>query len=361
MTEWLTENWSSLRTNNYAQAITLLVGSLIAAKLIDWLVTGAITRWAKTTRTTIDDQLIALLHRPVFLSVILFGLWASVQRLELAATPELFLLRFIKTLAILLWLGFALRASSVLLQLASKLGSQAAILQKRTLHLFDNLAKVGIFVGGVYLLCLSWGVDLTGWVAATGIVGLAVGFAAKDTLANLFAGVFILADAPYKIGDFIVLDSGERGQVTQIGLRSTRLLTRDDIEITVPNAVIGQAKITNESGGPWKKERIRIKVGVAYGSDVDQVRQVLLEIAATHEEFCNEPEPRVRFRAFGDSGLEFELLGWIEEPALRGRLTDELNTEIYKHFMAEQIEIPYPKRDVYVRELPPSTSSASSD
>ncbi|OQW99996.1 MAG: hypothetical protein BWK74_00755 [Desulfobacteraceae bacterium A6] len=95
--------------------------------------------------------------------------------------------------------------------------------------------------------------DLTAWVASAGIIGLALSFAAKDTLANLFSGVFILADAPYKIGDFIVLDSGERGEVTNIGIRSTRLLTRSDIEITVPNSIMGNTRIINEAGGRHQK------------------------------------------------------------------------------------------------------------
>ena len=99
-------------------------------------------------------------------------------------------------------------------------------------------------------------------------------------------------------------------------------------------------------------ERIRAAVGVAYGSDVDRVCQLLEQIALSHEEICADPEPRVRFRSFGDSGLNFELLGWIAEPALRGRLIHELNMDIYKVFQQEGIEIPYPKRDVYVRELP---------
>ncbi len=179
---------------------------------------------------------------------------------------------------------------------------------------------------------------------------MAIGFAAKDTLANLFGGIFILADAPYKVGDFVVLGSGERGEVTQIGLRSTRLLTRDDVEVTVPNAVIANAKIVNESGGPWVKERVRVKVGVAYGSDIDQVREVLMAVAAENPHVEQDPEPRVRFRAFGDSGLDFELLAWVREPVLRGRVLDALNTEVYKRFAAAGIEIPYPKRDVYLHE-----------
>jgi len=203
-----------------------------------------------------------------------------------------------------------------------------------------------------YFLFLVWDLDVTGWLASAGIVGIAVGFGAKDTVANFFAGVFILADAPYRIGDFIILDTGERGRVTHIGLRSTRLLTRDDIEVTVPNAVMGNTKIINETGGPHKKERIRIKITCAYGSDIDHVKKVLCETAVHLDGVCTDPEPRVRFRAFGPSGLELELLGWIEEPVLRGRITDALNTEVYRRFNEEKIEIPYLKQDVYIKEMP---------
>jgi small-conductance mechanosensitive channel len=220
--------------------------------------------------------------------------------------------------------------------------------------LIDNVAKVALAGAGVYFVFLAWNVDVTGWLASAGIIGIAVGFAAKDSLANLFAGLFISADAPYKVGDFIVLDSGERGRVTRVGVRSTRLLTRDDIEVTIPNAVIANAKIVNESGGPWEKERVRVQVSVAYGSDLDQVRAALMAVAAGTEHVCPEPLPRVRFRAFGESGLDFELLCWIDEPVLRGRTVDALNTAVYKRFQADGIEIPYPKRDVYVHQVPPS-------
>jgi small-conductance mechanosensitive channel len=93
-------------------------------------------------------------------------------------------------------------------------------------------------------------------------------------------------------------------------------------------------------------------VGVAYGTDVDHLREILLEIAQKNPETSNDPEPRVRFRGFGDSSLDFELLCWIDEPALRGRVLDSLYTEIYKRLGQEKIEIPYPKRDVYIRQMP---------
>jgi small-conductance mechanosensitive channel len=161
-----------------------------------------------------------------------------------------------------------------------------------------------------------------------------------------------MADSPYKIGDFVVLDSGERGEVTHIGIRSTRMKTRDDVEVTVPNSVMGNTKIINESGGPYQKFRIRVAVGVAYGSDIDKVREILMDIALNDEEVCADPEPRVRFRQFGASSLDFELLCWIDQPVLRGRVLDSLNCKVYKRFIEDKIEIPYSKHDLYIKQMP---------
>ena len=144
------------------------------------------------------------------------------------------------------------------------------------------------------------------------------------------------------------IDSGERGQVVKIGLRSTRLLTRDDIEITIPNAQIAMSKIVNESGGPWEKLRITAVIGVAYGSDVDQVSEVLLRTAKSVAHVVDDPEPRVRFTEFGDSALVFRVQCWVEEPARRGICLHELNSAIYKSLNAEKITIPFPQRDVHL-------------
>jgi small-conductance mechanosensitive channel len=115
---------------------------------------------------------------------------------------------------------------------------------------------------------------------------------------------------------------------------------------------MGNTRITNESGGPYVKFRLRVKVGVAYGSDIDRVRDVMLAIAQAEPQVCEDPEPRVRFRQFGGSSLDFELLVWVEDPELRGRILDLLNTAIYKGFRDEGIEIPYSKHDVYIKQMP---------
>jgi len=157
-----------------------------------------------------------------------------------------------------------------------------------------------------------------------------------------------------------VLDSGERGMVTNVGIRSTRILTRDDVEITIPNAVIGNAKIQNQSAGRWEKYRIRIKVGVAYGSNLNQVCNVLKLIGFDDENVCTDPEPRVRMRGFGDSSINFELMCWIEEPVLRGRVTHALYMSVYNKFNELNIEIPFARQDVYIKELPDSNKKDQS-
>ena len=338
----------------WIQVLLILLGSVLVAWLVDLILTRALAVWARRTRTALDDRLIALLHRPLFISAFLVGVWLASNRVELPLEISLLLLRLLKTIALLLWAVFAVRASSILLEAMSHLEGRVSLVEPRTLALAENTVKAVLFAAAAYLFLLSWGIDVGGWLVSAGVLGLVLGLAAKDTLSNLFAGIFILADAPYKMGDFVNLDSGERGQVTDIGLRSTRLLTRDDIEVTVPNSIIAASTIINESGGPWEKERVRVKVGVAYGSDVDEVRSTLLQIAGENPHIVDRPEPRVRLRALGDSALEFELLGWIDQPVLRGRVLDSLYEAVYKRLQLEGIEIPFPQRDVRLRGHDPS-------
>ena len=221
-----------------------------------------------------------------------------------------------------------------------------------------NLVRLVSRLITLVLLCvLLWntsdylGLSFTAVFASAGIVGLGIALAARESLANFFGGISIFMDRPFKTGDYIVLDSGERGKVAEVGLRSTRLVTRDDILISIPNSLITNTKVINESA-PNPRYRVRIKVGVAYGTDVDQVEEILLTLAGNNNLVAFAPEPRVRFRNFGDSALEFELLCWAHRPENRGRLIHQLNHQIYKAFEAADIQIPFPQRDLHLHSHP---------
>jgi small-conductance mechanosensitive channel len=341
----------------WLQALIVIFAALIVAWVFDRFISAALRNLAGRTRFQVDDHLIDHLHNPIYVSLILIGLALAVNLLEIPEPFDFVSFSILQTIAYLVWTLFLLRVTRSVIRYIAENEDHVAVLHPQTRPLFENLAMIVIVVLAVYIIFTAWNVDMTAWLASAGIVGIAVGFAAKDTLANLFSGVFILADAPYKIGDYVVLDTGERGEITHIGIRSTRMMTRDDVEVTVPNAIMGNTKIFNESGGPEPKSRIRIQVGVAYGSDIDKVREVLMEIALSHESVCADPEARVRFRHFGASSLDFELLCWIDEPVLRGRVIDALLCRIYQRFIDEEIEIPYSKQDLYIKELPDHSSS----
>lgn len=334
------------------RAGAVLLGSFVAAFLIELFFRGVVLILVRKTKTDLDDQIVAILRRPIFITVLLVGLRWSASIVDSAGRFKHIGDPLLETVAVIVWTGAAIRIATLVLRHFSQRAGEGSFLQPRTLPLFDMFAKLILFGGATYFALLAWKVDVTGWLASAGIVGIAVGFAAKDSLANLFAGIFILADAPYKIGDMIKFDDGSRGRVTDIGLRSTRILTRDNIEITVPNSIIGNSKVVNESAGPAEKERVAIKVSVAYGSDIDLVRGVLLECPKGQPHICSDPAPTVVFTSFGASGLEFSLMVWIVQPGLLEDVLDNLNCRVYKALTAACIEIPYSKHDVYIKGLP---------
>ncbi len=344
--------------NVYLQAVIIVALSWIVAWLLNRIIILYLKKLAQRFKI-IDDYLLDILQPPLVASIILIGFGSAIRVVGVSDDIKPIAFSVLQMIALLYWTVFVMKLFKYALNGLAKNRKSVAWVNNKTLPLFENLVSVVIVVFAVYFLFALWNIDMTAWLASAGIIGIAVGFAAKDTLANLFSGVFIVADAPYKIGDYINLEGGERGKVTKIGLRSTRLLTRDDVEVTVPNSVIGNNKIINESGGPYEKSRIRVRVGVAYGSDIDAVRAALIEVADKEPEVCKNPESRVRFRQFGASSLDFDLLCWINQPELRGRVIDTLHCAIYKKFNEQDIEIPFSKQDLYIKELPAGWGSES--
>ncbi|NNE67410.1 MAG: mechanosensitive ion channel family protein [Pyrinomonadaceae bacterium] len=330
-------------------ALTAILVFFMLGKLVDWIVTGVLAKLVNRTRSDLDDKILNLLHRPIFLSVVLLGLAFATYLLQQSPGITYTTIHILQSIGVFVWFRFSLRLIDTVLGEAEGNEGRLKFVTSATRPLLFNTFLIISVALSVYIVFLIWGINITAWIASAGIIGLAVSFAAKDTLANIFGGVAIFADKPFEVGDFVNLAGGERGVITHIGVRSTRILTRDDIEITVPNGILATTTIINESGGPHEKFRIRVKVGVAYGTDLDLVETTLLEVAKSHPEVCDSPEPRVRFRTFGNFSLDHELLCWVEKPVLRGRIQHELNRAVYKTFAENGIEIPLPKQELFVR------------
>jgi MscS family membrane protein len=335
--------------STYLNALIIFAAFALIAKVIDFVITRLFKALARLSRTELDDRVIAAIHRPLFLTVVIIGAMQAVKYIGPSPEAMFYTTGALYTVLAFLWVVTVIRMSNILIENA--LGKIADItgLGKDVIPLIENVWKVVVIAAGIGVMLRVWKLDITPLLASAGIAGVAVALAAKDTLANFIGGISIFVDRPYKIGDYIVLAGRERGEVMEIGIRSTRIKTRDDVMISIPNSIIANSQITNESA-PVPSYRIRIPIGVAYGSDIDMVEKILLDIATANDNVIIEDPPRVRFREFGESSLNFELLCWIKEPALRGLTQHELNSAIYKAFNASGIRIPFPQRDVHLRK-----------
>jgi small-conductance mechanosensitive channel len=233
-----------------------------------------------------------------------------------------------------LWL-----ANGPLLQPRLDLGARQAV---------GTLARYLLLLVGLLAIVQTAGIDLTTFNVLAGAVGIGVGFGLQNVVSNFIAGVIIMFERPIKIGDRIVVDDVE-GNVIEIGARGTTVLGNDNIAVIVPNS-----KFITENVINWKynddKVRFRIPVSVAYGSDARQVERLLLELAAADPDVLADPPPAVRFMAFGDDGLLFELRAWSASLVDRkGRLISQLNFAIYDCFNREGIAFPFPQRDLHLR------------
>ena len=218
-----------------------------------------------------------------------------------------------------------------------------------SMALVSNLITLLLIVGGGYVLLRVWSFDLSPLLTSAGLVTAVGALAARDALSDFFGGITIFLDRPYHIGDFVVLTSGERGEVVNIGIRSTRIRTRDDVHISVPNSVMVSSKIMNETS-LLPQYRIKCRLGVAYSSDLLEVEKVLLDSLKGNPFVLQEPAPRVRCRNFGDWAVELELLAWIKDPRNRGSARDLIIRGIHQAFREGKIDIPLPQKEIMIKK-----------
>ncbi len=336
-----------IKTIPLLKAGVVLLIYLCSAKVVDVLFSRLFIRLAARTKTDFDNKLLGYLHRPIYWTVGLLGALHACIYLALPVPWDTVIPRGIKTMITVVWWITLFNVVKDLISYRIESIKESGKVGQDLFILFKNFIHVAVFALGVLWVLSVWKVNLTPLFASAGIAGIAIGFAAKDTLANFFGGISIFFDKSYKTGDYVILDSGERGEVVDIGIRSTKIKTRDDVLITIPNSIMANSKIINETA-PVPRYRIRIPVGVAYGSDLKKVEEVLVNTAHSHRLVKKIPEPRVRIRAFGNSSIDFELLCWVENPADRGLVMHELFLAIYQAFDRAEIVIPFPQMDVHL-------------
>jgi small-conductance mechanosensitive channel len=224
--------------------------------------------------------------------------------------------------------------------------------------IFDLLNKFAgaiVFATAIIIALDLLGINIMPFIAGAGIAGIAIGFAAKDTLSNLIAGILLIIDRPFEIGDRIEVwsapaDSATWGDVIDIGLRATKIRTTDHIIIVIPNNEIMRRDIINYTLIS-EKIRVRINIGVAYDTDINKAKDIIRTVAAATEWIAKDPAPKVVVRNFGESSVDLQLRVWINDARRRMDTISYITDQVKDAFDREGIEIPYPKRDIYVTQV----------
>ncbi|SEK61423.1 mechanosensitive ion channel family protein [Haloferax larsenii] len=362
MSQHLTELLSGLSAIEATLLVVLV--SVVGAFVMEAVVLRLLFQYTRRTETGLDNIVVQELRWPIVVTVSLTGVYLFAQTPAVAdalvvSSEDLntFFGRPSVSVGIIVWAWALNRLVNRLVEAVKDKGSRFDFAP-----VFSNIWTLLVSIGTIGALLFLWGIEITPLFAGAGIAGIAVGFAAKDTVANFFGGIALYFDDTYKIGDYVVLDSGEAGTVVKVGIRSTTLLTRDELLVTVPNSVLNAAKIINESA-PNRRRRVKVPIGVAYGTDIDEFEELLVDIALDEPLVLDSPRPRARFRQFGPDALEYELLCWVNSPLKRAKATHNINRTMYKRLNDADIGIPFPQRDVHVYSssgapTPPQSATA---
>lgn len=343
-------------------ALSLTVFAVVAgsALLVRRLLLSVLHRWAAKTETAIDDILLGVIRGPSIFWAIALGLYLAIGTSMLP--PRIIQVSF-SVLHALVILSFTFVAANVASH-ALRFAAERAELPFASTGLTQVVVKGFVITLGLLILLGTLGVSIAPLLTALGVGGLAVALALQDTLSNLFAGIHILMEKSIRVGDFIRLESGEEGYVTDIGWRTTRIRLLPNNVVIIPNNKLAQARIVNYYL-PDKKLALLIPISVSYESDLDLVQRILLEETTRGigqiPGLLAEPAPMVRFiPGFGQSSLDLTLICHVREFVDQYAVQHELRLRLLKRFRVEGVEIPFPARTVYVHgnaSTFPSTSA----
>lgn len=342
-----------LMNMDHLMVSALLLAVSIVAAIIVLAVLKIITHQvAKRTTTEVDDKLLAAMQQPVFRLIIIGGFYLAVLNLGLDAWFADISLKILVTLAYLIVTMFAVSAVDVvtnvgLKDLAKKTESS---LDDEIIPIAHKTVTVVIWAFGLMLILGAWGIDVGPFLAGLGIAGLAVSFALQSTLANVFAGVSLILDKTFKVGDKVQLESGELGIVHDLSLRSTRLRTYDNELVIIPNDQLAKGRIKNFTQ-PDSRIRVVVPFSVEYGNKPEKIIPLMKKtIKENIKDILEDPPIEVVFTAMGASSIDFQARFWVANYGEAYGKKVEAVDLIYKTLNKNRIGIPFPTQTIHVKK-----------
>jgi len=336
---------------NHVRAVVIFVAFFIISKAFLIISQNFILKLTRKTKTKVDEYIVERTGKPISLILMLIGLRLAIFPLGLSENitriADLIVSSFIAVIATYI----IILIIDILLDNWGKQWAERtkSAIDTQLLDLLHRFSKIIFSVIAFLFILDMWGVQIGALLASLGIAGIAVAFALQNTLGNIFGGISMIIDKTIKVGDIIEVDANTRGYVVEIGLRSTKIRTFDNQIITVPNGRLSTEKIQNfVTKDP--SARVVIQFGVAYGSDIDKVKKIVLKEINQIKVLKKDKEPLVRFIEMADSALLFKAYFWVNDYRDRIPATDKANERIYKALNKSKISIPFPQMDVHIKK-----------
>lgn len=344
----LSNIFSRIIGNDYLKFLFIFAVSVVVAFVAKTVLRQVLKPLTKKTKTKIDDLIIKSISSIIFYVVVILGFKIGIQHFDFGT--EIYS-SLVNSLFILIVVVMILRiitnfSRHWLEEWASKTESTA---DDRLIPLVAKILKVITIVLGIFFIFDTWNINLSPLLATAGIAGIAIGFAVRDSLANILGGIQLVLDKTFKVGDKVQLDSGEMGVIQDIGIRSTKLKTYDNEVIFIPNGILANTKVKNFTV-PDLSIRVNVNFGVEYGSDPEQVRNVVLDAIRKVDTVIEEPEPAVHFMNMSDFSLDFVARVWVLNYADAYSTKLMVTDEIYKALNKNKIGIPFPTHTVYMKK-----------
>ncbi len=332
--------------NKWLYSLILIGLFYLGAKLLTWIIENIVHSFTKRTKTKVDDLIIEKTKKWV---VALFFFIAV--RVFIVPLFNSGLDKINNSVIIFLVTMIAIIVVGILIDVWGKVWASKtkSTLDDTLLPLFRKLADVIIGITGFVIILNHWGISVTPFLAGAGVIGIILGFALKDSLANIFGGIALILDKNFQLEDVIKLNSGETGTIIDIGLRSTKIKTFDNELLVIPNANLAITTIQNFAK-PDLSARVIVEFGVVYGSDIEKVRKIVLDALKKVNGVLKEPAPRVYFNEMGDSSLKFKLFFWVDSYTKRFDAKEEATEAVYNALNKAKINIPFPTQTVYLKK-----------
>lgn len=332
--------------------LILLAVLLLGRAIISFLLEKVLLQITKRTKNTLDNQILQATRLPAYLLAVVLALNSALTRLEFL--PQEWDLWISEGFYVLYFSVSFIFAWRLVTHIFSWLGDEVSLKTEATLDdqlfpFFQRVILILLSAIGMITILSHFDVNITAMVTTLGIGSLAVALAAQNTLEDTINGFMIMLDRPYRIGDRIeLLDLDTWGDVVDIGLRSTRIRTRDNRMVVVPNSQIGKSLVVNYAY-PNDQYRLQIHIGIAYGSDIEKARQVMVKAVSKVEGVLPDRPVEALFLEFGDSAMIFRVRWWLESYVDTRRMFDRVNSALYKALENENIQLPFPQMDVHMK------------